>query len=419
MMAATMMTATTMTAMMAATSSMMMAPQVTRRKRTPLQKAASSTSTSAVAKKGRNKKKTKENTAISEPTVAAADSTMTSMMTTMTMTTPMKMTTTPMMKTTSSSLQCAWLCHKPCNLLLPVPDSCSEVGCCKSVHPICQLILERKNNFEAEDNTLYCPDHHQIKAKIAAAAAAAVAAEATTAANANGGGKPSTSATIPISCVWSNLGVPCKAFLPPPIECTIHRCTKPVHHICVIDWEVSIGHEGLPCTVCPDHHEHYQLLARQTKSTSSVAAAAAASAAASAAAIAATAANCIQPPMQVFPSLPDPSPPLNTIGAASFTSPADSTLTEIVPPPPRVPPLPDHEDIDFGDSNIDSWSPHEVLVAEDAVPPDDDNTDRDGGDSDNEGEMSGLHIIAVAWRMINDNECNQVESSEDAERIML
>jgi hypothetical protein len=64
-------------------------------------------------------------------------------------------------------------------------------------------------------------------------------------------------------------------------------------------------------------------------------------------------------------------------------------------------------------------------VAEDALPPvvnavvDDDSTDRDGGDSDDEGEMSSLHVIAVAQRMINDNECNQVDSLEDAERIIL
>ena len=408
-------TTTTMEATEAATTKAT-ALQGTRRTRIPSEKGAALTSSSAVAKKGGKKKKTDKNTtAIPEPVMTMTMPSPTMMTTRTKNNTPISKptavaaaassATTPTMttRTPSSLQQCAWFFHKPCNSLLPVPDLCGAVGCCKAVHPICQLIWERKNNFQSEDNTLYCPDHHQIRAKSAGAVEVVAEDEA-----------PTTAAPVPISCVWAKLGIPCQLPFLPPVQCSIHGCTEPVHHVCVIAWEMSVGHEGTPRTVCPEHHEHYLFLMQQTKLSSSVAAA-------SAVAVAATTANNHMPPTQVFP---DP-PPLNAIGAASFKSPADSTLTEVPRlPPPQVPPFPDNHEIDFG--NMDSWSSNDV-VAEDAVPPphvnicvDEDSTDhRDGGDSDDEGEMSGLHVIAVARRMIDDNECNQVESSEDAERIIL
>jgi hypothetical protein len=296
------MTTTTMMEATEAATTTTMAPRGTRRTRIPSEKGAALTSTSAVAKKGGKKKKsdknttvilepvvtmmtttTKNNTPISEPTAAAASSTTTPTMTT---------------RTPSSLQQCTWSFHKPCNSLLPGPNLCGAVGCCKSVHPICQLIWERKNNFQSEDNTLYCPDHHQIRAKSAGAVEVVAEDEAPTTA-------PSglqSFAPVPISCVWAKLGIPCQFPLLPPVQCSIHGCTEPVHHLCVIAWEISVGHEGTPRTVCPEHHEHYLLLMQQTKFSSSVAAA-------SAAAVAATTANNHMPPTQVFP---DP-PPLNAI----------------------------------------------------------------------------------------------------------
>ena len=249
-------TTTTMEATEAATMKAK-APQGTRRTRIPSEKGAALTSSSAVAKKGGKKKKTDKNTtAIPEPVMTMTMPSPTMMTTTTKNNTPISKptaaaaassATTPTMttRTPSSLQQCAWFFHKPCNSLLPVPDLCGAVGCCKAVHPICQLIWERKNNFQSEDNTLYCPDHHQIRAKSAGAVEVVAEDEA-----------PTTAAPVPISCVWAKLGIPCQLPFLPPVQCSIHGCTEPVHHVCVIAWEMSVGHEGTPRTVCPEHHEY-------------------------------------------------------------------------------------------------------------------------------------------------------------------
>jgi len=152
----------------------------------------------------------------------------------------------------------------------------------------------------------------------------------------------------PIHCIWSfRHGILCDPILPPPEMCSIRGCNLPVHHVCVIKWENSQGYEGTPRTVCPDHHDYYQLVRR-----SGAAPAAAAAAAASRAATVRT--GLIAHPPNVFPFLspdtgynkqPPPLPPLppppmdimiNNTSTAN-ASPAESTLTGNPPAAPNYP----------------------------------------------------------------------------------
>ena len=62
-------------------------------------------------------------------------------------------------------------------------------------------------------------------------------------------------------CAWSqHLGKPCSPSLPPPKKCSKPNCNQLIHHICMIDWETSQGHDGPLQTVCPTHHEFFNAM---------------------------------------------------------------------------------------------------------------------------------------------------------------
>jgi hypothetical protein len=121
-------------------------------------------------------------------------------------------------------------------------------------------------------------------------------------------------------------------------------------------------------------------------------------------------------------------PPLNVINQTTLnSSPAESTLTANIPPLPELPPVQaflDHEYINneplLTCINVNSWSSADVTADEvQPTPSADDSAERDGGDSDDEGEVMSLHVIAVARTIVDDNECVEVETMADAERIIL
>jgi hypothetical protein len=60
------------------------------------------------------------------------------------------------------------------------------------------------------------------------------------------------------NCAWSQfLRRPCAHTLPPPINCSKDNCNNVIHHMCMIDWEMSENHEGPLQTVCPEHHDYF------------------------------------------------------------------------------------------------------------------------------------------------------------------
>ncbi len=83
-----------------------------------------------------------------------------------------------------------------CDPTYPAVVPCSVRGCMRPVHLSCVTEWEVSKSYEGPSR-MVCPNHHEFF-------------------QSTGGGKPSASATTPISYVWSKLGVPCKAFLPPP-----------------------------------------------------------------------------------------------------------------------------------------------------------------------------------------------------------
>ncbi len=142
------------------------------------------------------------------------------------------------------------------------------------------------------------------------------------------------------------------------------------------------------------------------------------------------------------------------------SSPAESTLTTGTHNPP-LPPLPapiiptvpplstdkpsilSPDDVDFGGdedefldtndgnteqptllgttANTDSWSEVEGIIntLDDSGVLDIDFEERDGGDSDDEGDVSNLHVIALARRLVGDEEGVEVVNVADAERIVM
>jgi hypothetical protein len=112
------------------------------------------------------------------------------------------------------------------------------------------------------------------------------------------------------------------------------------------------------------------------------------------------------------------------------SSPAESTLT---PAHTQHPQAVAHVPVNiFGnDEEVD------VLAASDLIPvtqnvidnPDDDDVFEDlnedgrgednGGDSDEEGDEADVHNIALARRLISDDECEEIFTKSDAERIVL
>lgn len=133
------------------------------------------------------------------------------------------------------------------------------------------------------------------------------------------------------------------------------------------------------------------------------------------------------------------------------SSPAESTLTgcNLPLPVPQLPPLlglspddviaPPDDDIEFDvsdyfDANDDDAVDNNIGVSENIVvrdgpgsmsvedndhAEDDDDDDHDGGDSDDEGEVANDHVIALARRIINDDEGVEEIAVADAERIVL
>jgi hypothetical protein len=70
---------------------------------------------------------------------------------------------------------------------------------------------------------------------------------------------PSASSAPAVNiCAWSQfLPRPCGPTLPQPINCSKAICNYVIHHMCMIDWEMSQNHEGPLQTVCPVHHEYF------------------------------------------------------------------------------------------------------------------------------------------------------------------
>ena len=60
------------------------------------------------------------------------------------------------------------------------------------------------------------------------------------------------------NCVWlQHLRKPFETTLPQPIKCSKPNCNNLIHHMCMIDWETSQGHEGPLQNVCPVHHDFF------------------------------------------------------------------------------------------------------------------------------------------------------------------
>ena len=178
--------------------------------------------------------------------------------------------------------------------------------------------------------------------------------------------------------------------------------------MCIIAWENKHNYEGPVRIVCPEHHNYFNEIGGGGKAgpqpsllLPSVVADAAAK----------TAASLVAPP------------PIHEVNSNTLhSSPAESTLTGLqhLPlPVPILPPLADHDyDIEnLSDSIIDNMA----STSQDETVEDDVDYDFDGiiGDSDNEGDEQELHLLAVARRLADDDQCDEIISVADAERIIV
>lgn len=275
-----------------------------------------------------------------------------------------------------------------------------------------------------------------------------------------------------VECTWSFFK-PCNILLPPPVTCNM--CSAPVHHLCQIIWENKHSYEPPGCAkYCPLHHAHYQEMVtagggkrssdKSSASLSMISSAAAASAAARAAQELYNTTTTPAPSKQA--------PPLFEVSHSNWqSSPAESTLT---PAHTQHPQAAAHVPVNIFriDEEVrqDQVLPH-VLAASDLIPvtqnvidnnieeyenaianelddilefdanhgdkmsgnfvinPDDDDVFEDldedgqgednGGDSDEEGDEADVHNIALARRLISGDECEEIFTKSDAERIVL
>jgi len=213
-----------------------------------------------------------------------------------------------------------------------------------------------------------------------------------------------------------------------------------VHTVCQVIWETRNNYtaptDTTVQTTCPEHHEHFLATGgggKQGKVTTPPVLP-------SISQVALTAANtaAIAAANNLFPIVEVNNSTLNS-------SPADSTLTGVNNQVPTLPPVfeaspddiaPDDADFDvsdFFDANDDAikefggarneHAGSGTTSTDNTNNDDDDNDnqddDRDGGDSDDEGEVAADHVIALARRILNDDEgCKEVTVA-DAERIVL
>jgi hypothetical protein len=62
------------------------------------------------------------------------------------------------------------------------------------------------------------------------------------------------------NCAWSqHLQQPCPS-KPAPVKCSKPNCKQMIHHLCMIAWETSQGHDGPLRTVCPTHHDYFNAI---------------------------------------------------------------------------------------------------------------------------------------------------------------
>jgi hypothetical protein len=148
--------------------------------------------------------------------------------------------------------------------------------------------------------------------------------------------------------------------------------------------------------------------------------------------------------------------PLQVNNGTLHASPAESTLTAgthnpLAIPIPTIPTISTQpflgspDDVDFGgddeffdtddgnsqqvallgtSANTDSWSEMDAIVnASDnsgvVLNYDNDFDERDGGDSDDEGDVSNLHVLALARRLVGDDEGEEIVNVADAEWIVM
>lgn len=256
-------------------------------------------------------------------------------------------------------------------------------------------------------------------------------------------------------CTWSFFK-PCHFLLPPPMTC--NKCSAAVHHVCQIIWENAHSYESPGCArYCPLHHPHYQELVTagggKRSSEKSATSLFMISAAAATAANRAAQAQELRHYQTATPAPPKQAPPLFEVSRFTLqSSPAESTLT---PTHTQHPQAAAHVPVDMDlfpvtDNRIDSnTDEYEIAIANElndilefdqnheekmsgnfVINPGDDNDefedlDEDGrgedngGDSDEEGEEADVHNIALARRLISDDECEEIFTKSDAERIAL
>lgn len=267
-----------------------------------------------------------------------------------------------------------------------------------------------------------------------------------------------------VQCSWS-FYKPCNSWLPPPVKCgDSSGCNECVHHLCQVIWENKNNYSPPPTApsriVCPLHHDHYDGGGKQGSGEHSISLAAVAAANAAAAMVAT---------MQAPPDLSSPGvlagarvmsrigskvnhgrcdslPPVMEVNNTTLQpSPAESTLTgqgiTTYPqagghPFPVLPPMdsffhfgsPDDIILDsmidgeFQNNNAGDTASSGVVAPTVLEVEDEDDADereRDGGDSDDEGSVMDFHVIAMARRLVGDDDCEEVTNIADAERIVL